>query len=78
MRFCGRRYSVDSSPEYDRVPPKRMMRGANSYTEDESSDSAEALSFEHASGSNNGAGPRARAYVSEGGKSAFVFSFCDL
>ncbi|KAF7134498.1 hypothetical protein RHSIM_Rhsim08G0102600 [Rhododendron simsii] len=81
MRFCGRRYSIDSSPQDDRFPAKRMMRGANSYTEDESSES-----FEHASGSNNGAGPRARAYVLEGyassvpsrGKSAFVFSFCDL
>lgn len=115
----GGRYSLDSSPQDDRVPTKnaaaaqryngsaqrqqpvyasgsvysddvtssretigrgngnvaeRLMRGANrypigsnGYTEDESSDSAASSEFSSTQvGSNKGAGPRARAYASEG------------
>ncbi|KAG5543870.1 hypothetical protein RHGRI_016584 [Rhododendron griersonianum] len=115
----GGRYSLDSSPQDDRVPitnnaaaqryygsaqrkqpvyasgsvysddvtssretigrgdgngAERLMRGANrypigrdGYTEDESSDSAASSEFSSTQvTSNNGAGPRARAYASEG------------
>lgn len=114
----GGRYSLDSSPQDDRVPKnntaaqryyssgqrqqpinasgsvysddvtssretigrgngnvaERLMRGANrypigsiGYTEDESSDSAASSEFSSTQvESNNGAGPRARAYATDG------------